>query len=121
MKKLPARIARKKEIYNLYAKNLSELPTNLLEVIKNDINFTTPWFIEVRAHNRDELVSFLNKFGIGSRNMYPPINKQLCYDEDGSHKVSEDIGDRGLWLPSSIDLTNEEIDLICQKISSFYR
>ena len=30
--------------------------------------------------------------------------------------VSDNIGKNGLWLPSAIDLTNEEIDRICDVI-----
>ena len=57
---------------------------------------------------------------IGSRIMYPPINKQEAYKIEGEYEVSNQIGESGLWLPSSSKLTNEQIDYICKKIQEFY-
>ena len=50
----------------------------------------------------------------------PPINKQKAYNIKGEHKVSNIIGEKGLWLPSSSKLTNEQIDYVCDKIKDFY-
>ena len=52
--------------------------------------------------------------------MYPPLNKQQAYNIEGEHKVSNEIGVKGLWLPSSSKLTNRQIDFICNTIKKFY-
>jgi perosamine synthetase len=52
--------------------------------------------------------------------MYPPINKQEAYNVQGNHPVSNLVGEKGLWLPSAAQLTNEEIEFICDNISIFY-
>ena len=65
-------------------------------------------------------MAFLKLNNIGSRTMYPPINKQQAYGIEGEHIVSNEIGISGLWLPSSSKLTNKQIDYICQKIIEFY-
>jgi len=52
--------------------------------------------------------------------MYPPINQQKAYGETGSYPVSEEIGKSGLWLPSMIQLEDDQIDYICNKIKEFY-
>ena len=52
--------------------------------------------------------------------MYPPLNKQPAYNEEGFHPVSEMIGVKGLWLPSAVQLTNLEIEHICKEIRNFY-
>jgi perosamine synthetase len=52
--------------------------------------------------------------------MYPPINKQQAYNVEGEHIVSNEIGVKGLWLPSSSKLTNEQIDYVCKQIKQFY-
>ena len=50
-------------------------------IIFNDINHTAPWFIELIAEKRDELMKYLEKNHIGTRPMYPPINKQKAYND----------------------------------------
>jgi perosamine synthetase len=118
MKKLPWRVERKKEILNLYIKNLF---IKEIQFFDQDLAFTTPWFIDVLAEDRDELVKYLKEHSVGSRTMYPPINKQEAYNLPGDHPVSNLVGEKGLWLPSSAQLTNEEIIMICEKITHFYQ
>ena len=52
--------------------------------------------------------------------MYPPINEQKAYDYPGLHPVSILAGEKGLWLPSANQLTDEEINIICEEINEFY-
>jgi len=118
MSKLDWRINRMKEIYNRYKENLSSIKG--VQFFNQDLQNTTPWFIDIRADKRDDLMAFLKLNNIGSRTMYPPINKQQAYGIEGEHIVSNEIGISGLWLPSSSKLTNKQIDYICQKIIEFY-
>ena len=100
----------------------SLLPNNSnFKIIYNDINYTAPWFIELIAEKRDELMKYLEKNHIGTRPMYPPINKQKAYNETTSLPVSEMIGTKGLWLPSSVDLNEESIQYVVDKIVKFYQ
>ena len=119
MKKLPWRVERKKEIYSLYLKYLSDL--SQLKFFMQDLVCTTPWFIDVLVENREELQAYLKEKNIGSRIMYPPINKQLAYKEQGEFVVSNNVGEKGLWLPSAAQLSNEDIFYICNSIKSFYQ
>lgn len=118
MGKLSWRINRMKDIYARYKENLSKF--NQVEFFDQDLKNTTPWFIDVKADNRDELMVYLKQNKIGSRIMYPPINKQQAYNLNGEHIVSNEIGVKGLWLPSSSKLINEQIDYVCEKIKEFY-
>ena len=118
MKKLDARVKRKKEIYQLYAKGLQNISG--ITLFNQDIENTTPWFYDVLCENRAELQAFLKENNIGTRLMYGPINKQNVYQIPGEHIVSNMIGEKGLWLPSATQLTNDEIDYICNKIREFY-
>lgn len=52
--------------------------------------------------------------------MYPPINRQLAYQIPGHHPVSDLIGQKGLWLPSAVQLTDEQIDYVVGVIADFY-
>lgn len=118
MKKLPWRVERKKDIYRLYTKNLAEV--NEIKFFDQDLSYTTPWFIDVLAENRNELVKYLKLNGIGTRTMYPPINKQEAYSVEGNHPVSNLVGEKGLWLPSASQLITSQINKICKLIRTFY-
>lgn len=119
MKKLPWRVKRKKEILKLYMKNLGVI--NEIKFFDQDLSCTTPWFIDILAEKRDELIKFLKGNGIGSRTMYTPINKQVAYNIEGNHPVSNLVGEKGLWLPSASQLSDQQIVMICEKIRLFYR
>ncbi len=118
MKKLPVRILRKKEIWKRYQDLLDDVRE--VQLFKHDLQFTTPWFIDARVKMRDELSEYLKKVGVGTRKMYPPINKQLAYSLDGNFPVSNEVGLNGIWFPSDIDLTDLEIDRICEAVRMFY-
>jgi perosamine synthetase len=118
MGKLDWRVNRMKDIYSRYKDNLSDL--SQVKFFAQDLENTTPWFIDVKADDRDELIVHLKQNKIGSRIMYPPINKQQAYNVEGEHIVSNEIGAKGLWLPSSSKLTNQQIDYVCEQIKQFY-
>lgn len=118
MKKLQWRVDRKKEILKLYQDNLRNV--NQIKFFKQDLDNTTPWFIDVLAEDRDNLQKYLREVGVGTRMMYPPINKQRAYNIPGKFPISNIIGEKGLWLPSASQLSYDEIDYICKKIKSFY-
>ncbi len=118
MKKLSWRVKRKKEILLKYKENLKGL--NEVSFLKQDLSCTTPWFIDILAEDRDELMTFLKTKGIGSRPMYPPINKQKAYNLPGLYPVSDLIGNKGLWLPSASQLKDSEILRVTEAIFEFY-
>ena len=119
MKKLPWRVKRKKEIFSIYKQLLKS--TEEIQLFNHDLNNTSPWFIDCLAENRDKLLLFLKEKNIGSRVMYPPINKQKAYMEKETIVVSELVGKEGLWLPSASQLSDEDIALVCNTIKSFYK
>jgi perosamine synthetase len=119
MKKLPWRVERKKEIFSLYKEHLASIKE--VAFFEQDLSCTTPWFIDILADNRDDLMKYLKEHGIGSRVMYPPINRQAAYNIPGEHLVSDLVGRKGLWLPSASQLTDDDISMICQTIIQFYK
>ena len=119
MKKLPQRVNRIKEIWNLYYFKLKHPKIKMVE--PND-NEWIPWFIDIYIDNRDELQNHLKKHNIGSRIVYPPCNSQKIYKEynDLAFPISRTWSLKGLWLPSSTKLTDEQINYICDTILEFY-
>jgi perosamine synthetase len=119
MKKLPARVERKKEIWRRYSSNLAGVSG--ISLFNHNLTFTAPWFIDSLVADRQKLIHKLQKASIGTRIMYPPINHQNAYKLAGTHPISESIGSDGLWLPSSVQLTNENIDYICDEIDGYLK
>lgn len=118
MKKLPERVDRKKIMIQTYRKHLQDL--SQVKLFDNNDTVTAPWFIDAIVDRREELASYLKDHNIGTRVMYPPLNAQKAYQVTGNYPVSEWVGANGLWLPSSVQLTDDEIAFICERIRAFY-
>lgn len=123
MKKLPWRVERKKEIYNLYLAQLSSV--SQIQFISTNLKNTSPWLIDVLAERRDELITYLLENQIGSRKFYPAIHTQAPYKDlqryrDSQYPISEAVSSKGIWLPSSSILKNEEVSQVCDAIKKFY-
>jgi len=118
MKKLGVRIRRKKEIWKRYSEGLASVSG--IKLFDHDLQCTAPWFIDSLAENREALIARLRDAGVQTRIMYPPINKQVAYQVAGEHAVSNLIGEKGLWLPSAVQLSDSQIDHITASIRAFY-
>lgn len=118
MKKLESRVIRKREMYGCYRERLAGVSE--VQCLGIDLGETTPWFIDILVPDRDALQKSLAAKGIGSRPFYPAIHSQPAYNSGGSFPVSEDAAARGLWLPSSSFLTNEDIDRVTDAIREHY-
>ena len=118
MKKLEWRVERKKDILKQYHKNLNDV--DQVKFFDQDLKHTTPWFIDVLVEDRIRLMKYLKENNIGTRVMYPPINKQKAYSAQGVHPVSNIVGEKGLWLPSASQLSDSEIKIVCNHISKYY-
>ena len=123
MKKLPDRIVKKKKMFQSY----KELLTNnrLIEFVETDLTKITPWMIDILLKSKktkEQLIKYLEKQNIGTRIFYPPIHRLKPYkNSDIQYKNTSDISDRALWLPSSVTLTDDEIQLICKEMNKFLK
>lgn len=117
MKKLPARVERKKAIWDRYCDRLYGIKG--VEIIPTSSE-TAPWFVDIFVEDRDDLSAYLGTLGIGTRPFYPALHKTAVYNTPIFLPVCEDVSQRGLWLPSSSHLTNEEVDRVCDEIEAFY-
>jgi len=118
MKKLDWRVKRKKEIGRIYEEMMASIPG--VEIIPTDYEDTVPWFFDILAENRSELMDYLKQNNIGSREFYPPLHSQPAYGYQMNFPVSEEVAGKGLWLPSSSFLSDEQIEYVCDTIRSFY-
>lgn len=120
MKKMRSRVVRKKEMGKLYEKLLKDIPQ--IHTVDNNFEDTAPCFIEVLCdENKEELMRYLTENGIGCRAFYPPLHSEPAYGMTHLHfPVAEDISKRGFWLPSSVKVTDRQIEFICDTIRKFY-
>ena len=84
-------------------------------------SYETPWFVDIYISKPKLLQKYLLKNGIKTRLVYPSLNKLKIFNQKGDFKISNHYCSRGLWLPSSLNLTNDEINFICKKIIEFFK
>ena len=115
-------IKRKREIAELYIKNLKDSPFVFQLEKKN--HFSTYWMVSILVPNekeRDNLREHLFNNGIETRPVFYPIHTMPIYNEKFFRlPISENIGWRGLNLPSYPDLLNSEIEEISNCIINFF-
>ena len=75
--------------------------------------------------SRDELMNKLEKKGIETRTFFVPMHEQPVFLNMGlfkfkgeSYPVAEELARKGMYLPSSSGLKEEEIKFICDAIES---
>jgi len=110
---LALKLKRKKEIYKRYYKKLKDL------MCPHD---GTPWFVDVYVDDRDGLAKYLAEKGIGTRKMYPLIPTQkpfLSNPTFGDNSLDVKYSTQGLWLPSSLHLTDKQIDFISEAVKKW--
>ena len=75
--------------------------------------------------SRDLLKSELFSEGIDSRFFFTPLHSQPCFSQYNYDKkdfpVSIELSKKGFYLPSGIDLSDEQIGFICNKIKGIKR
>ncbi len=119
MKKLPWRVQRKRQIMARYMHRLADV--SQVRFTRTDLSQTSPWFIDIICEKRDELRQHLKENQIGARSFYPAVHSTKVFGQDGSYPVTEMLSANGLWIPSGSQLTDEEIDRVCDVITHFYR
>lgn len=111
---LSDRVEGKRRVFERYQDRLAGA-VDFIEMVEGEV----PWFVDVYVERPLGLHSFLKERGIGSRPMYPVLNTQPIYQSDEQFFKASELSERGLWLPSNHDLTDEQIDTVCYTIFEF--
>ena len=115
LKDIKKRILKKREIFKRYQSNLIDnSKIIMIEMKKNE----TPWSVDIYLNDVKKLKKVLQKSKVYTRYVYPPLNSQKIYKSYKGLPISNYFCKRGLWLPSSLDLKNKEIDRICKIINN---
>jgi perosamine synthetase len=83
------------------------------------------WMVSIlisQNRKRDALRKYLMNYGIETRPVFYPIHKMPMYLKKGEKfSIAEDIGYRGINLPSYPELTKKDVIFISEKIVFFSR
>jgi len=126
--KLDEFIEKKRQIAKWYAEKLKELEEK--ELIK--LHPEMPWakcvywmysiLIEDKIKiSRDVLMKRLEEKGIETRPFFVPMHLLPMYSNNEKLPVAEELARKGLNLPSSVNLEENTINLICDTINQIFR
>jgi len=113
-------IERKKEIASLYKKCLTD--TTVEVHAEQDGTLHSYWMTSILvsdASDRTKLQAFLKENEIETRPLFYPVHTMPMYNTGESFPVAENLGSRGLNLPSWPGLKDDEIVYICTKIKEY--
>ena len=118
MHRLPAVVARKKDIFDRYRTELS----GVCEFVSTDLAQTTPTYPEILVKDRDQLAEHLKNHHIGCRAVYSSLSQQPFHSRwKTKTPVTDQIAAQGLHLPAQADLLDYDIKEICNVIKSYYK
>ena len=88
-------------------------------LVKVDVDVLVDVLVD--ADTKPGLMAHLHANGVGSRPVYPPLHAEPAFAREGDYPVATDISRRGMWLPSSLGLKDDQIALVCSLIRGFLR
>jgi dTDP-4-amino-4,6-dideoxygalactose transaminase len=128
LKVLEQRIQRKREINRYYKDKIGNLAGISFQP-ELEKTFSNKWLTAIIIDqkkfpaNREEIYSAFNKENIDSRPLWKPMHLQPVFSGAPSYinGISEKLFAQGLCLPSGTNLTESQLDRICNVIRRFYR
>lgn len=122
MTRIEELLNKRQQVADWYAERLLEIPAVEAPGLSPETTRVS-WFVYVirvkQGLDRDRLAAKLTEKRIPVRPYFLPIHlqpymaKQFGYQE-GDFPVTEDLGRRGLALPFSGAMTEDQVDLVCQ-------
>lgn len=116
-------IMKKRDVAKWYAEALAELPIEFHQEV-GDVRHSF-WMTSILVEDpalRDPLREALDIAGIETRPLFYPVHTMPMYSRKFQrHPVAENLGWRGLNLPSWPRLSKSQIEYICSEINKFLR
>jgi dTDP-4-amino-4,6-dideoxygalactose transaminase len=108
--------------YREVLKGIAEIKLPAIKSGNKEINYV----FCIQAEKRDELDAYLKTKGIGTSIYYPvPLHLQKCFEylgyKKGDFPVAEKLCGTALALPMFPELTEDEVNFVCENIGEFYK
>ena len=114
-------LINKSRVAQNYIENLNNLPIEYHKQIGNVKH--SYWMFTILVSSKDERTKLRNHIkenGIETRPTFHPVHSMPMYKTKENFVVAEDLGNRGINLPSYPDLSETDIQFITGKIKEFY-
>lgn len=115
-------ISRKRQIAEIYKNQFKN--TNVEFHHESENVFHTYWMCSIltpKASQRDRLREFLELNGIETRPLFYPVHTMPMYSAKfQKHPIAENLGWRGINLPSFPGLSDEDVLHICNLVKDFF-
>lgn len=122
--RLQEMVAKREQVAAWYAERLSKLKwVEVHQIVASTTRMS--WFVYVirlaPQLDRDKLIARLQEAGIPSRPYFAPIHLQPFMVErfgykPGDFPITEELGRRGLALPFSSVMTEDQVELVCAEL-----
>jgi len=122
MEKIDTILQQKQILANQYKKALENIPGLTLPIEKS-YSKSVCWLYSILVDksefgiDRDNLMDVLKKNNIDTRPLFIPVHQQPIYNTGQSLPVAERISSSGLSLPSSINLSENDINYVATVIA----
>ncbi|WP_346916287.1 DegT/DnrJ/EryC1/StrS family aminotransferase [Clostridium sp.] len=118
-------IENRNRVAELYTEGLKNVEGVKVQGIKAANQHNVYYVFNIFAENRDGLAEYLKSKGVATSIYYPkPLHLQKCFEylgyKEGQFPVTEKMCNQILALPIYPELTNEEVEYICECIKGFY-
>jgi len=123
MEQLPDYVEKKRLIDRFYRTNLQGVGDIAFQKVTPDV---TPncWLFTFQTGKMLELRSFLDKNGIQTRPFWKPMNQLSMYSDCicfGKEEQANTLYSQCISIPSSVGLTQEQMQTVVDSIKSFYK
>lgn len=125
LRRLDAAVQRKREIGGIYRERLQQIPDISIAPERTDAAENSYWVVGLVLGDShpavDTIREGLAKQGVGTRPFFCPMHLQPVLRETGifgeaSFPVAERLWERGLYLPSGLTITDDQIHTVCDRL-----
>ena len=130
LEKLDLTIKKKIKIGEIYNKNLKKVNNLQLPIHKTNFSKNIYWvfgiLVDSEIGTAKEFMEKLRKIKIGTRPFFYPMHCQPIFKEMGifenkNFPISENLYKQGFYLPSGINLNEDDINTVCAKFKMIYK
>lgn len=126
LERLSEFVAAKRHISHTYSNclndcNFFQLPYEAVNTV-NSFWLYTVLVKENAPFKRDDVMEYLGQYGIETRPVFYPAHEMPPYEKFGKKEnliISKKTSVAGFSLPSSVSLTNEELERVCEALKKF--